>query len=93
MTRDVVGRLQRFGFQVIRVGVAPELRNQTAIVSHQGDARLARAIREMVGAGALALRPSRRSIADLTVLIGRDYVRRQLAGTRPRIEVLSSLEP
>lgn len=91
--QDVAERLQRFGFPVIRVDGVPELRNQTAIVSHRGNAQLARAVREMVGTGALALRPSRSSIADLTVLVGRDYVRHQLVGLRPRFAMLSPPEP
>ncbi|MDW8153784.1 MAG: LCP family protein [Armatimonadota bacterium] len=85
MAREVAARLERMGFLVVRVGLAPKPRNQTAILSHRGDARLARAVREMLGTGALATRPTRNVYVDLTVLVGRDYARRRLLARRSGI--------
>lgn len=82
MAREVAARLERMGFPVVRVDVAPRPRNQTAIVSHRGDARLAQAVREMLGTGALATRPTQVMHADLTVLVGRDYAHRRLLARR-----------
>ncbi|MCS7172965.1 MAG: LytR C-terminal domain-containing protein [Armatimonadetes bacterium] len=81
----MAARLERMGFLVVRVGLAPKPRNQTAILSHRGDARLARAVREMLGTGALATRPTRNVYVDLTVLVGRDYARRRLLARRSGI--------
>jgi LCP family protein required for cell wall assembly len=83
MAREVGARLARMGFSVVRVDLAPHPRNQTAIISHSGDARLARAVREMLGTGALTTRPTQATHADLTVLVGRDYAHRRLLARRP----------
>ncbi|MDR7613813.1 MAG: LCP family protein [Armatimonadota bacterium] len=83
MAREVAARLARMGFPVVRVDLAPRPRNQTAIISHRGDARLARAVRETLGTGALATRPTPVVHADLTVLVGRDYAHRRLLARRP----------
>ncbi len=79
MAREVAEHLGRFGFSVIRVEPAPQPRRQTAILSHRGNVRLARAVREMLSTGATATRPTGRLDVDLTVIVGQDYAHRLLA--------------
>lgn len=69
-------RLRRMGFQVIRVEADADVQRLTAVRSTRGDAALARAVRDMLGAGAVATRPQPDAEADLVVRVGADYAHR-----------------
>jgi LCP family protein required for cell wall assembly len=75
MAREVATRLAEIGFRIVRVDTAAELRDQTAVIANDGHAQLARALREMIGVGAIATRPG--AEASLTVVVGRDYAHRR----------------
>jgi len=69
-------RLRQMGFQVVRVEAEAEGQHDTAIASTRGDADLARAVRDMLGVGAIATRPAPEAQTDLVVRVGADYARR-----------------
>ncbi|MDR5682889.1 MAG: LCP family protein [Armatimonadota bacterium] len=79
LAREVAARLSEVGFRVVRVDTAPELQDQTAVIANDGRAQLARAVREMIGVGAIATRPRPHAQASLTVVVARDYANRRTA--------------
>jgi LCP family protein required for cell wall assembly len=77
MAREVASHLSRVGFRIVHVDNYPQLRDQTAVMANDGNAHLARAIREMIGVGAIATRPHVDAHATLTVVVARDYANRR----------------
>jgi hypothetical protein len=61
----------------VHVDNYPQLRDQTAVMANDGNAHLARAVREMIGVGAIATRPHVDAHATLTVVVARDYANRR----------------
>lgn len=79
MGRQAADRIAQLGFQVVRVDAAQQIRPQTAVLSVRADPKVVRAVRDLLGVGAVSTRGRGEGTADLVVLVGRDYARRAVS--------------
>jgi LCP family protein required for cell wall assembly len=80
MARQAADRIAQLGFRVVRVDTAPGVRPQTAVLSVRADPKVVRAVRDLLGVGAVSTRGREEGPADLVVLVGRDFARRAALG-------------
>ena len=67
-------RLEEHGCDIVEIGNAEEEMDTTAIIDHRGQARRAERVASWLGGGAIAVAPDGDSVADVTVILGRDMV-------------------
>jgi len=65
-------RLEEHGCDIVEIGNAEEQMHTTAIIDHRGQARRAERVASWLGGGAIAVAPDGDSVADVTVILGRD---------------------